>query len=155
LVKAAYGKAKYVDVYGIDAWNAKNGALITDPVKPRRPSPNPLRYHGKVSLLIGPGTFSSAMACAVAAKDFGLATLVGEATIEPVDSNGGVFSGVTPHTKLEFGFPTQFWYGPKPRPAGQGVIPDIIVKTTASDIANHRDPVLLAAVAQILGMVPM
>ncbi len=155
IVKKAFGKQKYVDAYGIDAWNAKNGALITVPQEVMQPPPNPLRYRGKVFLLIGPGTFSSAMACAVAAKDFGLATIVGEETAEPVNGNGGVFRGVAPHTGLEFGFPTQYWFAPKPRPAGQGVVPDVTIRATPGQIARGEDPVLLYAVAHSLGMVPM
>ncbi len=155
IVKKSFGKRKYIDVYGLDTWNAKDGALVTVANEAAAPPPNPLRYRGKVFLLIGPGTFSSAMACAVAAKDYGLATIVGEETAEPVNSNGGVFSGVAPHTGLEFGFPTQYWYAPKPRPAGQGVVPDVTIRATPGQIARGEDPVLLYAVAHSLGMVPM
>lgn len=155
IVKKSFGKQKYIDVYGLDTWNAKNGALVkfSNGLTPART--NPLRYRGKVFLLIGPGTFSSAMACAVAAKDFGLATIVGEETAEPVNSNGGVFAGVAPHTGLEFGFPTQYWYAPKPRPTGQGVVPDVTIRATPGQIAKGEDPVLLYAIAHSLGMVPM
>lgn len=150
-LKRAYGEAKYVAIYSGDAWSAKDGALITiDPDPPLAHGTYPNNYKGPVYLLIGVGTFSSAMSCATAAKDFGLATLVGEETAEPVNSNGEVYYGVAPITKLAYGFPTKYFEGPKPRPVGQGVVPDVTIHTTEADFASKRDPVLDYAVAQII-----
>ena len=151
LLKRTYGKAKYVEIYGDAAWRAKDGAILTNREGgPAGHETYPNRYGGPVYLLIGIGTFSSAMSCATAAKDFGLATIVGEETAEPVDSNGEVFSGVAPQTKLAFGFPTKYFFGPKPRPAGQGVVPDVAIHTSDADIAAKRDPVLDYAIGKIL-----
>lgn len=62
--------------------------------------PLPLRFTGPVYLLISAQTFSSAMTCALAAKDYGLATVVGEETGEPTTSTGEVYTEKTPGTGL-------------------------------------------------------
>lgn len=55
---------------------------------------------GRVYLLTSAGTFSSGMSCATAAKDYGLATIVGEETGEPVVSAGELFEFHTPNVGL-------------------------------------------------------
>ncbi|MBV8602750.1 MAG: hypothetical protein JO359_14380, partial [Candidatus Eremiobacteraeota bacterium] len=115
------------------------------------PSNNPLRYSGPVYLLIGTQTFSSALLCAVAARDYGLATIVGEETGEPVNSTGEVYPGHSPQLGLLFGFTTKFFTGPKPRPDMQGVLPDVRIVPTREDIVAGRDPVLAYAVKAATG----
>ena len=60
------------------------------------PGPLAVRFTGPVYLLISAQTFSSAMSCAAAAKDYGLATIVGEETGESVNSTGEVFTEKRP-----------------------------------------------------------
>lgn len=55
-----------------------------------------LRFTGPTYLLTSTLTFSSAMSGALAAKDYGLRTIVGEETGEPVNSTGEVYSFLTP-----------------------------------------------------------
>lgn len=151
-LKREYGEAKYVDVYTAEAWAAKDGSVLADrSYQLVHPGPNPLRYHGPVYLLIGTGTFSSALACAVAARDFGLATIVGEETAEPVDTTGEIYVGRSPAVGLSFAFTTKLFLGPKPRPDGQGVLPDVRIVPTEDDIRAGRDPVLAYAVKAITG----
>lgn len=146
-LKKEYGMQKYISIYGDAAWNAPNGTVVGGrSIDLLQPGPNELRYSGPVYLLIGSSTFSSAMACAVAAKDYRLATIVGEETAEPVNSTGEVYSGTSPHVGLNFGFTTKFFVGPKPRPDTQGVIPDVAIATTEGDLRQGRDPVLQYAV---------
>ncbi|HTU80860.1 MAG TPA: S41 family peptidase, partial [Candidatus Acidoferrales bacterium] len=99
-LKREYGEKKYVDIYGEQAWNAPNGTVITYGGDPNQglivPGPLPIRYRGPVYLLISTGTFSSAMSCAVAAKDYDLATIVGEETGEPVNSTGEIYFQTAP-----------------------------------------------------------
>ena len=149
-LKREYGREKYVKIYGPQAWTARNGSILTSPGDaPEQPKPDPLRYNGPVYLLIGPGTFSSAMECAAAAKDFALATVVGQETGEPVNSTGEIYTGKSPNTGLSFAFTTKYFMGPKPQPDGQGVVPDVTVVPTDADLRAGRDVVLDYAVGKI------
>ncbi len=150
-LKHEYGQEKYTSIYGQDAWRAPSGKYLEyrgDPNSDlQEPGNNPLRFHGKTVLLIGTGTFSSAMACAVAAKDYGLATIVGEETGEPVVSTGEIYSVTAPATGLRCTFTTKVFFGPRPRPDRQGVIPDVEVVPSLADFRAGRDPVLDRGVA--------
>ncbi len=152
-LKREYGFAKYNALYPL-GWFLPNGTLFT--VDATRfttitPGRNPLRYDGPVYLLIGPGTFSSAQLCALAAKDFALATLVGEETGEPANSTGEVYQGYSPHAGLGFSIPTKYFWAPKPHPDGEGVVPDVTIIPTAADLQAGRDPALAYAVRRITG----
>jgi hypothetical protein len=152
-LKREYGHDKYVEIYGDEAWNAPNGMLLRFGTDPNSdlivPGPLALRFRGPVYLLISAETFSSAMSCALAAKDFGLATIVGEATGEPVDSTGEIYTLRAPATGLRAFLTTKVFLPPKPHPPGQGVVPDVVVPTTLADVAAKRDPVLQATLAMI------
>jgi hypothetical protein len=145
-LKGEYGPVKYKMIYGDEAWNAPDGKIIEYGNSPDanliHPGPLPLRYHGPVYLLISAQTFSSAMSCALAAKDYGLATIVGEETGEPVNSTGEVYAYATPGIGLRAYLTTKVFLAPKPHPNDRGVVPDIAVATTPADIAAGRDPVL-------------
>lgn len=145
-LKGRYGPTKYKEIYGDELWDAPDGKIIESGTDPKadliHPGLLPARYHGPVYLLISAQTFSSAMACALAAKDYGLATIVGEETGEPVNSTGETFAFNTPGTGLRAIFTTKVFLAPKPHPNDQGVVPDIPITTTPSDIAAGRDPVL-------------
>ncbi|HEX8806877.1 MAG TPA: S41 family peptidase, partial [Candidatus Aquilonibacter sp.] len=145
-LKAEYGPTKYKMIYGDEAWNAPDGKIIEYGNSPDanliHPRPLPIRYQGPVYLLISAQTFSSAMSCALAAKDYGLATIVGEETGEPVNSTGEVYGFTTPGIGLRAFLTTKVYLAPKPHPNDQGVVPDIAVATTPADIAAGRDPVL-------------
>jgi C-terminal processing protease CtpA/Prc len=149
-LKREYGREKYIAYYGDKAWNAANGELVEysfDP--PRAPAAEPARFDGPSFLLIGPGTFSSAMACASAAKAYGLMQLAGEPTGEPVYSTGEVYELALPRTGFSAHMTTKVWLPPEPLPAGSGVIPDIVVPTTRADRRARRDPVLDAVLARV------
>ena len=151
-LKKEYGHAKYAEIYGEQAWSAPNGSILRSGVDPTidliRPNDLAERYNGPVYLLISPQTFSSAMTCALAAKDYSLATIVGEETGEPVTSTGEVYEEVTPSGLVAY-LTTKVFLPPKPHAAREGVVPDIIVPTTADDLAAHRDPVLSRVVSLI------
>jgi C-terminal processing protease CtpA/Prc len=91
------------------------------------------------------------MACAVAAKDYKLATLVGEETGEPVVSTGETYDTVAPVTGLRATFTTKVFFGPRPRPDRQGVLPDVRVVRTIADLRAGRDPVLARGIELALG----
>jgi len=154
LLKRRSGYERYLGSYGSEAWRAPNGAIIResdggpsgDLISPAAAAK---RFTGSVYLLISAGTFSSGMTCAVAAKDYGLATIVGEETGEPVVSAGELFVFDTPKIGLEVFVPTKIFEGPKPHPPNRGVLPDIYVPTSAADKAAKRDPVLERTLALI------
>ncbi len=150
-LKSAYGKDRYVQIYGDDAWNAADGSILQFGMSPVddlvMPQPQPLRYRGPVYLLTSTHTFSSAMSCALAAKDYGLATIVGEETGEPVNSTGEIYEFIAPATKLRVYLTTKYFVAPKPHPDGQGVVPDVAVATQPQDRAAGRDAVLDKALA--------
>ncbi len=152
-LKREYGREKYVQIYGTDAWNAPNGTILRGGLNSNSdlivPGPLPIRYNGPVYLLISPETFSSAMSCALAAKDYGLATIVGEETAEPVNSTGEVYEETVPNTGMVANLTTKVFFAPKPHPNRQGVVPDVVVPTTPADTAAGRDPVLARTLAMI------
>ncbi len=152
LLKQLYGKEKYVEIYGVETWDAPNGTLVTyskEKIGYVTPGPNPLRFDGPVALLIGPRTFSSALDCAIAAKDYGLATIVGEETSEPTHTTGELFEMSTRYAGIVGSFTTKFFSPPKPAPPKRGVVPDIDVKTTLEDEIAGRDPVLERALREV------
>jgi C-terminal processing protease CtpA/Prc len=151
-LKALYGKSKYVDIYGIETWDAPDGTLITysqSKIGFISPEPNALRFTGPVALLIGPRTFSSALDCALAAKAYGLATIIGEETSEPAATTGELFEMSTRFAGITGSFTTKYFTPPKPMPPGRGVVPDIEVKTSLSDTIAGRDPVLDRAIHEL------
>jgi len=109
-----------------------------------KPAPNPLRVARPVCVLIGPGTFSSAMLLANSIKQSHLATLVGEPTGEPPNSFGEVYAFQLPRTGLR-GQVSSAAFVLDPDTLGarrHGVLPDIAVTRTADDLRAGRDPAL-------------
>lgn len=66
---------------------------------------NPLRFDGKVTVRIGPATYSSAILFANVVHDFGFGTLVGPGGWARRTQSGGVRSVVLPHTGLALFLP--------------------------------------------------
>lgn len=69
---------------------------------------NPLRFKGKVVLLTGRRTYSSAVQFSNVLQDFGFATLAGEGSYARARSTGGIQFFTLPHSKLEIIVP-RFW----------------------------------------------
>lgn len=88
--------------------NAPEGSILSDkPGQPQKPAPNPLRYQGKVFVLIGPNTFSSANMTVNAIQDYQLATLVGQPTGEPANDYGELLFLKLPNTGFTFATSTK------------------------------------------------
>ena len=149
-LKREYGMAKYIEYYGREAWERKNGDVVVtadDPARPPRAEPG--RFDGPAYLLIGTRTFSSALACASAAKTYGLMTLAGVETGEPVYSTGEIYELALPRTGFTVTLTTKVWLPPEPVPVNSGVLPDIVVPTTRADRRAGRDPVLESVLARL------
>lgn len=69
---------------------------------------NPLRFTGKVVVLTGRRTYSSAVQFSNVMQDFGFATLAGEAPYARARSTGGIQFFTLPHSKLDIIVP-RFW----------------------------------------------
>lgn len=84
-------------------FNAANGGIIADSGgKPEKPPKNPLLYKGRVTVLIGPHTFSSANMLANTIQDYKLATLAGEPSGEPANDYGELILLKLPNTGFSF-----------------------------------------------------
>lgn len=90
------------------------------------PPVNVNRYKGKVYVLIGEDTFSSAIMFATIIKDNAIATLVGQT---PADGHpnhfGEMYSVKTPHTHLGIRFGVKEWIRPAGKNADNILTPDI------------------------------
>lgn len=85
-------------------------------------------YKGKVYIMIGSGTFSSAIMFATIIKDNKMATLIGEV---PKDGHpthfGELYGTVLPNTKLALRFGVKEWIRPLGKNVGNTLDPDIII----------------------------
>ncbi|HZH64374.1 MAG TPA: S41 family peptidase [Flavisolibacter sp.] len=140
----------YANLRGIDDSfkNKGNGELYEYKVKNlMQPKKNPIRFTGKVAVLIGTGTFSSANMLANAIKDYGLATLIGESTAEPANDFGEIFSFMLPHTHIvAAGAFKMFTRANGNEKDFDGIKPDIEVKNSLADVEAKRDRVMGKAV---------
>lgn len=101
------------------------------------------KFMGQVYLLTGAFTFSSGNMVADGAKEFKLATLVGEPTGEMVNDFGEVFSIILPNTGLIINLTTSMDIGAGCNPdLKSAVIPDIIVVPSLDDRIKGKDKVL-------------
>ena len=113
-----------------------------------RPAANPRRVVRPVCVLIGPGTFSSAMLFANVIKQNHLATLIGEPTGEPPNSFGEVYGFRLPLSGLQGQVSTARWTLDRaPDGDRRGVLPDVATTRTAVDVEAGRDPALERAIA--------
>jgi len=122
-------------------FNAKNGSVISGSGdKPLPPVHNELLYKGKVIILIGPHTFSSANMLANTVQDYKLATLIGEPSGEPANDYGELAFLKLPNTGFTFTTSTkQFIRANGNAKDRNPVIPDFMVK---DDPATPDDEVL-------------
>lgn len=97
-----------------------------------QPQPdNPLRFGGKVYVLIGPSTYSSAVLFANVMRDFGMATLAGSGGAARSAQSGGVSRYPLPHSGLALWMP-RFVLSPPAGVQGDGLL--------RPDIALPQDP---------------
>ena len=113
--------------------------------------PQGRRFTGPVVVLCDASNSSATFQFAQRVKDAGLATLMGSATGgNRRGINGGAFCFLRlPASGLEVDLPLIATFPETPQPDA-AVEPDVVVPTTADDIAAGRDPQMAAATARIL-----
>jgi C-terminal processing protease CtpA/Prc len=118
--------------------NKESGEVITQlDTKTFKPGKNELRYSGKLCVLIGPNTFSSANMLANAIKDYKLATLIGEATGEAPNDFGELYWNKLPNTGLTFYTCTkQFIRANGDADDPDPIFPDIEVKQNSKSLKD-------------------
>lgn len=122
-------------------FDAANGSLITNnDIKPEKPPVNPLHYKGKVFVLIGAHTFSSANMLANTIQDYNLATLAGEPSGEPANDYGELIVLKLPNTGFTFSTSTKHFI----RANGNIKDPNPVLPTykIADDPSTPQDEVL-------------
>lgn len=109
--------------------NAKNGTLIENKAgNVQKPIANPLRYHGKIWVLIGPRTFSSANMLANTIQDYKLAKLIGEPSGAPANDYGELIVIKLPNTGFNFSTSTKQFVRANGNAKDQHpVIPDYLI----------------------------
>ena len=103
----------------------------------------PLRFQGKLYLLIGPDTYSAAITFATILQDYNLAILIGEETTAPASYCAYISDPVAlPRTHLLYQCSVSCYVRPNGLYDDRGVIPDVVVETTFQDRIDGKDPVL-------------
>ncbi len=103
---------------------------------------NPLRYNGRIYVLTGPSTYSSAAMFAVVVKDYQLGILVGEETGGLANFYASTYRFDLPRTHLPINVSCQYNYRPSGEDDGKGALPDNEIKPTLEDKIAGRDTVL-------------
>lgn len=129
------------------------GLTITRRIEPRRPEDRKSRFDGRVLLLTGPGTFSSAADFAAVVKDYEIGTIIGEETGGLRECFGDVLGFRLPNSGIPFGVSYKRFYAPVPRPddGTRGTVPDAVVdEERLSDYSDSDDPVRAFALDYVL-----
>lgn len=88
---------------------------------------NPLRFTGRTYVLVGRGTYSSAVLFANVMQDFGFATLAGTGGAARTRQSGGVQRNVLPHSRLVIAVPRFILQRPSGAATPQFVTPDLLL----------------------------
>ena len=108
------------------------GEVLHSPSHIVTPNEPPYRFTGKVIVLIGPRTFSSAIMFATLVQDNRMAPLAGESPANGHPTHFGELYSVTlPHTELELRFGVKEWVRPAGRDTVNKLVPDIPCKLPA------------------------
>lgn len=110
-----------------------------------KPVTNGLAFRGKVIVLTSPRTFSSATFFAVAVKDNGLGTVLGEPVGNASIRYGYMADPITlSHTGLRFGTTHHVWGRALPgaiEKEGPYIMPDELIELTVDDVRTRTDKV--------------
>lgn len=94
---------------------------------------NPYRFKGKVFVIVGNGTFSSAIMFATIVKDNHIATLAGEVPANGHPNHfGEMYNSKLPNTKIDLRFGVKEWIRPSGEKTDNKLYPDILVNPNMS-----------------------
>ncbi|GMV29916.1 MAG: hypothetical protein AMXMBFR59_20410 [Rhodanobacteraceae bacterium] len=91
------------------------------------PLESPLRFAGRTYVLVGRGSYSSAVLFANVMQDFGFATLAGSGEAARTRQSGGVQRSIRPHSGLVIAVPRLILQRPSGAETPQYVTPDLLV----------------------------
>jgi C-terminal processing protease CtpA/Prc len=98
---------------------------------------------GKLFILIGPHTFSSAVYHAVELRDTTAAILLGEPTCGKPNEYGDVRTMDLPNSRIKVAYSTKYF---RQRPVDEPcLMPDALIEQTSTDFFSGIDPVIGAA----------
>lgn len=103
------------------------------------------RFSGRILVLVGPLTYSTAISCAHALRHYQGAVLIGEKSADSTACCGGQQLLRLPHSGLTVGIATQYVVCPGTEGRGCPLIPDYEVKPSPEDSARGVDPVIQVA----------
>lgn len=136
------------DLYIYKGWRSKfpsRNVTVSDGLARIRPVTNGLSFKGKVILLTSSRTFSSATFFAVAIKDNGLGTVIGEPVGNASIRYGYMADPITlSHTGLSFGTTHHVWGRALPGAIerdGPYIMPDELIDLTVDDVRTRTDRV--------------
>jgi len=122
--------------------DAAMGSTVTNEGEFEKPQDNPLRFKGRVFVLIGPKSASSSVCFASAVKHFHIGTLIGQETVDTPVSYGDCIYEVLPSSGLRFSTACKHFVDAGGKPDGRGVIPDYEAKQKPQDSAKDVDTVI-------------
>lgn len=110
------------------------GSIIHLDAEQNTPSvDNPNRFNGKVYIIVGNGTFSSAMMFATIIKDNHIATLIGQTPENGhPDHFGEVYNTVLPNSKIGLRFGVKEWIRPAGKLPDNNLRPDVNIDLNKS-----------------------
>jgi len=120
----------------------KKGKIATYKSEPEQHIIDDLFYNGRVYLLTGPMTFSSANILTTIIKCYNMGTIIGEETGGLTIAFGDIIYYELPNTKLRGGCSFKKFYHPCGKEDNHGVIPDIEIKQNPADVRKGIDSVL-------------
>ena len=119
-------------------WTKELGQTATIRFDPVEPEERPLRFTGHVTVLIGPGTMSSASLLAATIKEHDIGTLVGRPAGGYATHYGNVIETRLPNSGLPVDMPTSVNYGNSTGP----ITPDHRVGERVRDLVRGQDAAL-------------
>ena len=121
---------------------AKKGTIVKQDIPFVVPVPNPYRFRGRLFVLTGPGTSSSAADFTSTIKKFTMGTIIGEETGGRCRSYGDSLSFTLPNSGLEFRVPCKYFINAHGTDTAGGVRPDYVIRQESNDVMKGADPVM-------------